>query len=75
MRRGDAIRLALALAAGLALALAHREALSGEALRGWLAGAGFWAPALFVALYGAATVLFLPGSVLTRAVIDSGVRR
>jgi uncharacterized membrane protein YdjX (TVP38/TMEM64 family) len=69
MKPADAARVALgvALAAGLALALLHREALNAEALQAWLDRAGTWAPVLFVALYAAATVLFLPGSVLTLA--------
>ncbi|GAB4437649.1 MAG: hypothetical protein OHK0026_03020 [Rhodocyclaceae bacterium] len=60
-RRG----LALALAAGLLLAFANREAMSGSALHLWLAGAGPWAPLAFIAVYAAATVLFLPGALLT----------
>ena len=69
MTRGNAARiaLALALAAGLLLAFANREALSGAALSRWLAGMGAWAPMAFIAFYAAATVLFLPGSVLTIA--------
>lgn len=59
--------LPIALAAGLVLAVANRAAFSQDALQQWLAATGAWAPALFVALYAAATVLFLPGSVLTLA--------
>ena len=67
MKPGNAARvvLALALAAGLVLGFANREVLSGDALSRWLAGAGVWAPLAFIALYAAATVFFLPGSVLT----------
>lgn len=61
------LALALVLAAGLALAFANRAAFSPEALQQGLAAAGGWAPVLFVALYAVATVLFLPGSVLTLA--------
>ena len=69
MKRADAARLALglALAAGLLLGFANREALSGEALSAWLAAAGAWAPVAFIGFYAAATVLFLPGAVLTLA--------
>jgi len=69
MKPGNATRVgfALALVAGLALAYANRAALSADALSGWLAEAGVWAPSAFIALYAAATVLFLPGSVLTLA--------
>jgi len=67
MKPGNAARLALALAlaAGLLLAFANREGLSGDALSHWLTGAGAWAPLAFIAFYAAATVLFLPGLVLT----------
>ncbi len=69
MKRLDAARAALILAllAGLALAFANRQQFSQEALQLWLASAGWWAPVLFIGLYAAGTVLFLPGSVLTLA--------
>ncbi len=59
--------LAVALAAGLALAYASREHVSQETLQAWLASAGWWAPIAFIAVYALATVLFLPGSVMTLA--------
>ena len=59
--------LVVALVAGLALAFANRQQFSQEALQAWLASAGWWAPVLFIAIYAAGTVLFLPGSVLTLA--------
>ncbi len=67
IKPGNAARalLALLLVAVLLLGFANREALSGNALHRWLAEAGAWAPVAFIALYAAATVLFLPGSVLT----------
>jgi uncharacterized membrane protein YdjX (TVP38/TMEM64 family)/rhodanese-related sulfurtransferase len=69
MKPGNATRAALALllAAGLVLGFANRGALSADALSGWLAEAGAWAPLAFIALYAAAAVLFLPGAVLTLA--------
>lgn len=69
MKRANAGRFALgaALVAGLVAAGVHRDALGGEALAEWFAQAGAWAPVAFVALYAAATVVFLPGSVLTLA--------
>ncbi|MFH1869787.1 MAG: VTT domain-containing protein [Pseudomonadota bacterium] len=69
MKRLDVVRAALILAllAGLALAFANRQQFSQEALQLWLASAGWWAPVLFIGLYAAGTVLFLPGSVLTLA--------
>ena len=59
--------LLVVLVAGLALAFANREQFSQEALQQWLAAAGWWAPIVFIAIYAAGTVLFLPGSVLTLA--------
>jgi len=34
-------------------------------LRTWLAGLGIWGPVLFIALYGCASVAWIPGSALT----------
>ena len=57
--------LIAALLAGIALAAVYREQFSGTALQNWVQDAGVAAPLIFMALYAAATVLFLPGSVLT----------
>ncbi|MCX7148245.1 MAG: VTT domain-containing protein [Rhodocyclales bacterium] len=57
--------LITALAAGIALAAVYREQFSAAALQAWMQEAGVVAPLIFMALYAAATVLFLPGSVLT----------
>jgi len=43
----------------------HRELLEAAALQRQLGRFGPWAPILFVLLYACATVLFVPGSVLT----------
>lgn len=57
----------LALAVAVAAAVFYRERLSGAELAAWIEGAGAFAPLAFIALYAVATVLFLPGSVLTLA--------
>jgi uncharacterized membrane protein YdjX (TVP38/TMEM64 family)/rhodanese-related sulfurtransferase len=69
MRRASLLRLTLlaVLAAGIAWTVAHRGELDAAAVGRWVQGAGLWAPVEFVAVYAAATVLFLPGSVLTLA--------
>lgn len=57
----------LVVAAAVLIAAASVFDLRG-ALRGalaWIAGLGAWGPVLFVLIYIAATVLFLPGSILT----------
>jgi uncharacterized membrane protein YdjX (TVP38/TMEM64 family) len=61
------VALVLVLAAGLVLGFANRGELRADTLYRWLGEAGAWAPLAFIALYAAATVLFLPGSVLTLA--------
>jgi uncharacterized membrane protein YdjX (TVP38/TMEM64 family)/rhodanese-related sulfurtransferase len=61
------ILLALALAAGVILALNYREHLDAAALTAWVASAGAAGPLVFMGVYAIATVLFLPGSVLTLA--------
>lgn len=53
------------LAAGIGYAALHREALDAAHLQRFLSEAGFAAPLVFMAVYAAATVLFVPGSVLT----------
>ena len=59
--------LALILVGGIALAFVYREQIDARILEDWVAGAGVAGPLLFMALYAIATVLFLPGSVLTLA--------
>jgi uncharacterized membrane protein YdjX (TVP38/TMEM64 family)/rhodanese-related sulfurtransferase len=58
---------ALLLAGAVALALILRDRLDAAALTAWVSGAGAAGPLLFIGIYAVATVLFLPGSVLTLA--------
>lgn len=46
----------------------YRDRLDVAALEAWVSGAGAAAPLIFIGLYALATVLFLPGAVLTLAV-------
>jgi uncharacterized membrane protein YdjX (TVP38/TMEM64 family) len=62
--RGAALALLLAL---VGLAYVYREDLNATAVETWVRGAGVWGPAVFCGIYVAATVLCLPGSVLTLA--------
>ncbi len=57
----------LVLAGAIALAFNYRDHIDVAALQAWIDEAGAAAPLLFVVLYALATVLFLPGSVLTLA--------
>lgn len=66
---GKALRYLLlaALLAGIAWAAMHRGEFDSAALEHWVQQAGAWGPLAFMAGYAIATVLFLPGSVLTLA--------
>jgi uncharacterized membrane protein YdjX (TVP38/TMEM64 family) len=61
------IALALALVAAIFWFAAHRSYFAAGHLEAELRGLGPWAPPVFIALYAAATVLFVPGSVMTLA--------
>lgn len=61
------VSLALLLAAAVALAFFYRDRLNIAALDSLIKNAGFIGPALFMLVYALATILFLPGSVLTLA--------
>lgn len=49
----------------LALAFSHRQVLDADSLATWITQAGIFGPLVFMAVYALATVLLLPGSVLT----------
>lgn len=55
------------LATGIVLAVVYRHHLEAAELQSWIRDAGAAAPLVFIAIYAVATVLFLPGSVLTLA--------
>lgn len=59
--------LGLALVSVIGMAVAWRDRFDLAALQTWVESAGSAAPLVFIALYAAATVLFLPGSVITLA--------
>jgi uncharacterized membrane protein YdjX (TVP38/TMEM64 family)/rhodanese-related sulfurtransferase len=61
------ILLFIALLAGVVLAVLYRDRFDAQALATWTKDAGPAAPLLFMLIYAIATVLFLPGSVLTLA--------
>ncbi len=69
MNRTRWLRLALALAliAAVAVAFYYRDGLSLATLDASIKQAGMLGPLLFMAIYALATVLFLPGSILTLA--------
>jgi uncharacterized membrane protein YdjX (TVP38/TMEM64 family) len=59
--------LLLLIGTGIALAVVYRDHFDAQALTLWVDQAGSAGPLLFMAIYAVATVLFLPGSVLTLA--------
>jgi len=59
--------LGLILLAAVGAAIALRDQFDAAALQAWVEGAGAAGPLLFMVLYALATVLFLPGSVITLA--------
>jgi uncharacterized membrane protein YdjX (TVP38/TMEM64 family)/rhodanese-related sulfurtransferase len=61
------VLLLLGLVAGVTLAIIYRDQFDGAAFEAWVRDAGPLAPLLFILVYAAAAVLFLPGSVLTLA--------
>ncbi|HEX9625879.1 MAG TPA: VTT domain-containing protein [Acidiferrobacterales bacterium] len=69
MTRSNVARYALfgSLVLAIGIALAYRDQIDVMALQAWLEGQGAAAPLVFVGFYVVATVLFLPGSVLTLA--------
>ncbi len=64
---GLKILLAVLLAVAIGFAVAYRDAFDVNRLQAWIDDAGVFAPMLFVLIYAVATVLFLPGSVITLA--------
>lgn len=59
--------LSAVLGAAIAAAYLQRGILDAAALERWIEGAGVLGPVLYTAVYALATVLFVPGSVITLA--------
>ncbi|MGD2053506.1 MAG: VTT domain-containing protein [Gammaproteobacteria bacterium] len=57
----------LGLMVGITLAIVYRNRFDVVALEAWVNDAGVLAPLVFMLIYAMATVLFLPGSVITLA--------
>jgi uncharacterized membrane protein YdjX (TVP38/TMEM64 family) len=67
-QRSPALKVALAIgAAGAVIVLARSIGQQLPAAVAWIDSLGFWGPLIFVLLYAAATVLFVPGALLTVA--------
>lgn len=61
------IALATGLLGAIAVAVVFRDSMDPAALEAWIAGFGIIAPVVFVIVYALASVLFLPGMVMTLA--------
>ena len=61
------ILLVLGLIVGVSVAIVYRDHFDSVALEAWINDAGVLAPIVFILIYALATVLFLPGSVITLA--------
>lgn len=61
------IGLLAGLVIAIGIAVAFRKEIDPAALEAWIAGFGITAPLVFVAVYALASVLFLPGMVMTLA--------
>lgn len=59
--------LLLALVAAIGAAIAYRDSFDAGTLEAWMQSSGGAAPVAFMGIYAVATVLFLPGSVITLA--------
>jgi uncharacterized membrane protein YdjX (TVP38/TMEM64 family) len=59
--------LGLALLGLVGATLAFRDRFDAAALQAWVESAGTAGPAIFIAVYAVATVLFLPGALITLA--------
>jgi uncharacterized membrane protein YdjX (TVP38/TMEM64 family)/rhodanese-related sulfurtransferase len=65
MIRSVKIGMALMLLLAIGIGIYYREQFDVQLLEQWLSQAGWWAPVVFILIYSIATVLFLPGSILT----------
>jgi len=61
------VGLLAVLIVAIGIAISYRDQFDAQTLEAWLDGAGAAGPLLFMLIYAAAAVLFLPGSVLTLA--------
>ena len=69
MNNNRLIRMLLVtgLIAGVSVAIVYRDHFDSVALEAWINDAGVLAPIVFILIYTLATILFLPGSVITLA--------
>lgn len=61
------IIFALVLVFTISVAIYYRDDLSVDLIKQWIDQVGWWAPVIFIFIYAAASILFLPGSIFTFA--------
>lgn len=66
-RRLPRVALLAGIAGAVLWAALNRGRFDPAALDAWLSGLGIWAPALYVAVYAVATVIFVPGTLFALA--------
>ena len=59
------LSLLVTVAIGIGIALVYRDVFSAQVLENWVSRFGQAGPLVFIGLYAVATVLFLPGSIIT----------
>ena len=59
------LSLLLMVAIGIGVAIVYRDVFSAQILENWVSRFGQAGPLVFIGLYAIATVLFLPGSIIT----------
>ena len=59
--------IAIALVITISLAIYYRDDFSVDLIKQWVDQAGWWAPVIFIFIYAAAAILFLPGTIFTFA--------
>ncbi len=57
----------LVLIFAISIAIYYRDDFSVELIKQWVEQAGWWAPVIFIFIYAAGAILFLPGTIFTFA--------
>ena len=61
------IVIVLALIVAISVAIYYRDDFSVDLIKQWIDQAGWWAPVIFIFIYAAGSILFLPGTIFTFA--------
>ena len=61
------IFIVLVLIFAISIAIYYRDDFSVDLIKQWIDQAGWWAPVIFIFIYAAGSILFLPGTIFTFA--------